>query len=349
MILTRTPFYSTRTHPNNFVTSVDFEITIGTGATSSITTLKQYDITKLRYGTQEGTLFGYSQIDISPYIRDYYTFSPFTLSGYTSPTVITSSAKSLLLVKVQPNPVDSLNSTFVTSPSTYIATDGYWKFTDGYNQETDQKILLSQTEYKADYRGHFIVPLFCESGDANPTVNDVEVNLGFTDNYQHYIKYLVIPCANYSGTAEVAFEGETILIEMVEECKYDVKEVQFINRYGCQEVMHFYKVKKDSLSFDFDSFKRNLLGTSGTGYATTSHQMKQYNKTANKTFNMETGHLYETYNETIEELCLSENVWMDRQPVNVKSKSLDLKTRIVDKLISYNLDFEYAFDQLNNV
>lgn len=343
MILTRSPYYFNQSFPNNYITSIDFTVRIGTGPTNSMNELAEYSITKENPSDDTDNLF----IDISPMVRDYYEFEPFGLSGYTSSSVVQSPQSSVMLVECTASFNDSIGSNEDDVTESFIATDGYGYYTDGQNYEPDQKILLSHTYYKADYRGHFIVPLQCDDDDSDPTVNGDAVDLNFIERSYQRVKYLIIPCANYTGTIEVSFEGETILIELVEECKYDVSQVQFLNRFGAIELLHTYKVRKDSFSTTNDNFKNNY--TNGTSYNTDVHQIKKYNVNGNQTFTLETGHLTQDYNQTIEELLMSEYVWVNGIPCNVTSKSLDYKTRIVDKLITYTIEFEYAFDQINNV
>ena len=68
---------------------------------------------------------------------------------------------------------------------------------------------------------------------------------------------------------------------------------------------------------------------------------------------MNTGFVKEDMNQTIEELYFSENVWIRYEgktlPVIPTSKSLQYKTSLNDKLINYTIDFEFAFDKLNNI
>ena len=207
---------------------------------------------------------------------------------------------------------------------------------------------MSHQNYKADARGYFIVPLRCESGDANPTVDGAAVTLGFSNNHNNYVKYIVIPLADYSGNIDVLFGGESINIEIIEECKYDVQEIQFLNRFGVLESLHFYKAAKESLSTTSEDFKNNYV-TGATSWDVQKHQMQKYNVKSNRRINIETGFLNQYYNQTLSELMQSEKVWLNGKPINVKSNSLDFKTRIVDKLITYSIDFEYAYDEINNI
>ena len=58
-------------------------------------------------------------------------------------------------------------------------------------------------------------------------------------------------------------------------------------------------------------------------------------------------------NQTIEELFLSENVWIRYEgktlPVIPTSKQLAYKTQLNDNVINYTVDFDFAFDKINNI
>ena len=75
---------------------------------------------------------------------------------------------------------------------------------------------------------------------------------------------------------------------------------------------------------------------------------------------MSSGYYPEWAVEYFEQLLLSEYVWMKvyrRQnpaseitiPVRVKTSSMQLKTSLNDKLIDYTIEFEDAFDYINNI
>ncbi len=72
---------------------------------------------------------------------------------------------------------------------------------------------------------------------------------------------------------------------------------------------------------------------------------------------MNTGYISEQYNEVIKQMMLSEQVWMTKTidseevviPIRPKTESLTYKTRVNDKLINYSIDFESAFDEINNI
>jgi len=68
---------------------------------------------------------------------------------------------------------------------------------------------------------------------------------------------------------------------------------------------------------------------------------------------MNSGFVDEAMNETFKQLFLSERVWQfdgtNYIPLKLGSKSLEYKTRMKDRLINYEVEFEYAFNDINNV
>jgi len=343
MILTRSPFYFNVVYPNTFVTSVDFTIEVGIGSTTTIVVESTTILTKPNPSPTDTNTF----LDVSPFVRDLYTYTPLTVVGTPSAVVVVSPLRSVLVTRITADINDSIGSTEPSQSNKHISVDGYGYFTDGQNFQATGNILLSNTEYKGDARGFFIVPLRGFIGATDPQVNSVPVALNFVDDSQHYVKYLVIPLANFTGTVTVDYNGDQITIELIEECKFEVNEVQFFNRFGVLEIINFYKSKRESITIQKETFKNAF--TDGVSYDTQRHQLKNYNVRSNKSVRIETGFLSEDYNNTIEELLQSENVWIDGIPVNPNTTTLELKTRIVDKLVSYSIEFEFAFDEINNV
>jgi hypothetical protein len=68
---------------------------------------------------------------------------------------------------------------------------------------------------------------------------------------------------------------------------------------------------------------------------------------------MNTGFIQESFNEVIKQMMLSEQVWVDNGtevlPITLNTKSLQFKKSVNDKLINYTVDFEYAFNKINDI
>ena len=77
----------------------------------------------------------------------------------------------------------------------------------------------------------------------------------------------------------------------------------------------------------------------------------------NDSYTMNTGYMPEDYNQVIEQLMLSEQVWATFvtdtevlvRPLVPKTKSVTYKTSVNDKLIDYTIDFDIANNKINNI
>ena len=77
--------------------------------------------------------------------------------------------------------------------------------------------------------------------------------------------------------------------------------------------------------------------------------MKYNQYEAKQTIKINTGWVDEYYNELIKDLLTSETILLDNKPVKLKTMTTDLKTSLQDKMINYQIDFEYNYNQIQNV
>ena len=152
------------------------------------------------------------------------------------------------------------------------------------------------------------------------------------------------------GTSQVT----TLTLEAVCEPKYQELQVIFYNKFGALQIMPFYKKSIDSINTNSDSYKRNLMefATDPT-YNTEKHQIRQFHVTGKESITMNTGFIQESFNEVIKQMMLSEQVWVDNGtevlPITLNTSSLQFKKSVNDKLINYTVDFEYAFNKINDI
>lgn len=338
MILTRSPYYFEVAHPVANVTSVQFTVVISAGGT---------DITTYNYVKQKA-IEARSYIDISPIINDIHVHTPLVFTDVDEAVVLASPLREVLSANVTARFNTTTNTALTPVNQVFIAVDGYSLFAEGVNFNPSKKILLSHDDYIADNRGYFLVPLQCSSGDGNPVVDGVEVSLNFVEGTTNAVKYLVIPCNDYVGNVLIEFGGESINIDVVDECRYPIQEVMFANRFGVLEIMHFRKSKKESYESTFERFT-DSYSDGAVGYSTSSHQFKRIDLLGKTNFTMQTGFLNESYNATIKELINSDSVWLNGLPVNVTADTLELKTGSVDGPVNYEIRFEYSNNEINNM
>jgi hypothetical protein len=131
-----------------------------------------------------------------------------------------------------------------------------------------------------------------------------------------------------------------------EECKYTPVICTFQNSLGGWQYLTFFKAQTNSITVKGSEF--NLLPNE-TEYNPLIGQTKVFNLNGNQSVKLNTGWVDENYNILIRDLLLSETVLIDNKPAMVKSKSQTYKTQLKDKMINYEIEFDYAFDLINNV
>lgn len=132
----------------------------------------------------------------------------------------------------------------------------------------------------------------------------------------------------------------------IEECKYTPVLCDFINRYGGWQTITFFKAQTNAINVKGSEY--NLL-PDAIDYNIYKGQSKVFNINGTQTVKLNTGWVDENYNELITDLLLSETVLLDNKPVKVKTQSHTYKTKLKDKMINFELDFEYAFDLINDI
>lgn len=147
---------------------------------------------------------------------------------------------------------------------------------------------------------------------------------------------------------------DVIDVVSVEECRYTPYIMTFVNKFGALQDMWFYKKSVTSLAITSENYKSNTMDFSSTPlYSTTDAQYSRFNVNGREKIAVNTGFIDEQYNEVIKQLMLAEYAWIDdgtgALPISISSNSLSFKKSVNDKLIDYTLEFEYAFDKINNI
>ena len=144
---------------------------------------------------------------------------------------------------------------------------------------------------------------------------------------------------------------KTIKIERRSECKHEPYRITFINKFGALQSVWMFKRSDVSMSVENENY-RGFTGSS-TGYDISEHQYRNYNVIGKESISLNSGFYTEDINEVFRQVLLSEKIWIYYNdkilPVNIKSKELSFKTQVNDKLIDYKIEFEFAFDKINNV
>ena len=150
---------------------------------------------------------------------------------------------------------------------------------------------------------------------------------------------------------------EIVKIFSTEECKYEPYKVTFVNKYGALQDLWFFKKSVESTNVTSEQFKASIFDQSTLSYKTYKHQQQAFLSQGKDRITMNTGYVNDDHNAVLEELLLSEQVWYTEIteteekviPVIPLTKSITYKTSVNDKLANYTVDFEHAFDKINNI
>ena len=147
---------------------------------------------------------------------------------------------------------------------------------------------------------------------------------------------------------EITYNGETITLLIQEECRYNPIDIFFQNKEGAEQVVTMFKKSTESISITSEEYESNA-GQPSLG----NHQITKFNIQGKTKLKVNSGFVSEAMNETFKQLLLSERVWKYESgvftPLNVSSSSLEYKTRANDRLINYEVEFAYAFNEINNI
>ncbi len=146
---------------------------------------------------------------------------------------------------------------------------------------------------------------------------------------------------------EVTYNGETITLLITDECRYTPIDIAFQNKEGALCFLPFFKAKSESLNVTREEFQTDR-GQASNG----NHQYVNFNIQGRTKLKVNSGFVKEEMNEIFKQLLLSERVWQfdgtNYIPLNISSTSLEYKTRQKDRLINYEIEFDYSFNEINN-
>ena len=137
----------------------------------------------------------------------------------------------------------------------------------------------------------------------------------------------------------------------------------FINKFGVQQDLWFFLKIAKNINRRNENYQSNTLEIADdvpAEYNITDAPTKVFNTNAKQTYKLSSGYYPEWAVEYFEQLLLSEYVWLRLPrnetpavyktiPVIVKTSSMAIKTSVNDRLIEYTIDFEDAFDYINNI
>lgn len=356
MILTRSPHYITvpRISPLTGETCTKYSIYVYVwyGLKTSVPTNPTFTITRKNYDGGNGS----EDIDISQ-ISDGELSSVLTeIDGEL--LYQDDSCQKWVKTAVYYTTGNASDAGAAQLENTDIATRGYGYGISGKNP-TAQTVMMAGDIFRIAYGSKFIIPfngnnyssveIYYRSLPNKEIENDVEFVTSIDNRY--IIRYLVIDTSLLTSDSrvQVSVEGSTICNILVDrDTRYTNTDVVFFNRYGAQQVLSMRRARVETMDVTSESYERSGFQPSD-GY----HQFVEYNLNGKTSVQLSSGYVPQSSNEAFKQLLLSDRIWLLNDgvytPATVKSKSITYKTRENDKLVNYDVTFEHAFYEVNNV
>ena len=338
-------------------------------ATPDNNTVTRAETTTSGYNEQEvnldlGIYTGYHRLEFQgsePSVT--YTLSKSPTNGLT-----TFEASELVRDFIEQNSNTSAGTVFVKAKLydgvqfdreyDFVAVEGYNTRKDGVQtidaMNFQSRLMQTNTDVTIPEGMSLQIPVY---GDGNTSYSldgatDVDFNLRTTN--EDVIKYITVNSTD--SVVEVkSFDStiSTINVSVAECSKYPVNMLTFVNKLGAKQELYFNMKSEQKVSAKYENFRRNTLDFSDLTANSLKHTRKRRVKTTNETFKLNTGFLTENNAQAIEELLVSEYVWLTQAdstviPVNITDNSVTRKTHLNDKLIQYTINVEASAPYLNN-
>ena len=355
MIKTLSPHYKTipwispssGTTPDKYI----LELYVWKGDKTSVPVTAQYELENVNPLERTGN----SKVNISNYINDFIDYN---LVQSTTTGLIATDMQ--VWVKSQ---VIYYISDVAQSPEfvdTDIAMLGYGYGMSGENPSTPTNgVLSSAEEVKVDRNGFYSLPVFLsETVTTDVTIisyPDRNINKSYSESLtidsEDSVKlvWINVSEADNDEYIEINYNGSVVATLLIkDELRYSPKDIFFFNKEGQLQSITFFKEKIDTLEITGEKYESSN-GQPKDGV----HQFVDFNQNGKTTFKVNSGFQSEDNNELIRQLLLIKTCWIYDgnlyTPARVTKSSIEYKTRQKDRLINYEVEFEYAFSEINNI
>lgn len=299
--------------------------------------------------------------NISPYIREFISWNT-RQQPYN--TFSASQTSQWCNVKIQKFKLSGGTYSQVGTDITLKAFDGFGYYEEGYNPSLTYDILHDQGTFNYYYdgtspsvvaqrRAGFIMVQTGTSYKAKYT--NLSTGATFTQNLTNNQLTDVIrvyPTYYADGNKLEILDGSNVTrwegyFVPKSNCKYEAVLCDFVNKYGSWQRTWFYAASNDT--FSVENTEYNLMQSTFPNYNTLEGQRKVFNTTAKKSIKVNTDWVNEDYKDLLKQLMASERILINSLPVKLNTKSTELFKSINTKTINYQLEFEFAFNAINNV
>ena len=312
------------------------------GIINSAVNLIAYDITELNNWYLVTITFDFSQNDFirivsqePPIDEQLFVFNPTLIKG----NHINQTASDLVL---QDNTeIFTTNDIRIEVLFDRKRTNGFYGFDSNFKDIFDSSPTITSTSYNINFVDVFEDRVVTDGG----TFESDEIVIDYLDEIGGY---------DEANDDVLKFEDifgiqtrQPFAFSELCEPKYTPVKVSFINRFGVIQDLVFFKKRVDSYSTSEEDYKANIINN-GEVYPHLG-QRRIYNKEAKASLKISSGFYPESFNTVFKQLLYSEMYWIDDEPAILTDSKWTEKTKVNDKLINYDFDFDFANDDINSI
>lgn len=181
---------------------------------------------------------------------------------------------------------------------------------------------------------------------------------------KHRVSMIVAPTVGDIVSTEFKIfedDGESVnllfeaLLTPICEPKYKPLILKYVNSVGGLQEITLFKNSTKTIDVKGSDYNTNTFTAGYPNYDTSLGQKRIFNKNGGTTIKCNTGWISEDKNLDIQDIMLSENLFLTsldttiNNAVTLKNTSQLMKTHLNEKVINYELEFELANKLINNV
>ena len=380
-IFARSPYYVAYKHNSNALSKVQVKVWAYEGVITTDRPLSPIYTLEKTNSVGEGTDY-YWAFEIAELLKDYL---PKVGNPTTYPATAMWGAVEIIITYND-------GSTTSGGIQDFAVFDGYIKYEEGsqsmlgsystagpisYSFDNPLAIqvftqtVINQNFFKSTDKISTFVPVYqIETGSAQSVIfygtgNTTTLQTVPSNDSADIIQYLVLSSSfvDTYGLSKSTYQNFTVSTYDNIDCIPDFTnnetgtKIWFVNRFGAIDKVTLMGLKTESYETSKNEYRANIVGALANGkwgYENYQRQKSILNKKGKRKFSLNTGWIAENYNDKIEDLLLSEQVWINPQgtqayPVNITTSNIQEKTDANEKVINYAIEFEYANDIQNNI
>jgi hypothetical protein len=298
--------------------------------------------------------FDYSKpvTPLSPTDEDYNNWRLVRVSRYKNNGVFLDDID-FIAVNGYTNYLDGVNK------STTITTDNFQYVVPLINTDVPQIREINSDNYfnlllinSGDYDNIYVMYYDATKAGSGTKIGELQItNTSIAQLYRNVKIPLSLGATKYQRV-EITYGNEnkvtmaTIYSNTEEECKYTPMLCSFINKYGGWQFVTFFKANEKKIDIKAKEYK---LLPENVAYDVYKGEGQMFNFELNESVKVNTGWVEEYFAIILKELMTSETILLDEKPVTLKTMNATLKQNLKDKNINYEVEFNYNYNQINNV